>query len=137
MCVCEFFCACAGGQYVSLSARLCLFMSTVCVSVSCVALRVYIYLYVCVFLRVCVWVGVCLYLRVHVLVYMCSFKIVCMTVCLRYEGLHMILKACVCVCVCVCVSTCVSAFLITDVCVILRVYVKVSVVHRPMHAQGG
>ena len=43
----------------------------------------------------------------------------------------------VCVCVCVCVSTSVSAFLITDVCVILRVYVKVSVVHRPMHAQGG
>ena len=110
-------------------------MSTVCVSVCSVALRVYIYLYVCVFLRVCVWVGVCLYLRVHVLVYVCNFKIVCMTVCLRYEGLHMTIKACVCVCVCV--STCVSAFLITDVCVILRVYFKVSIVHRPMHAQGG
>ena len=40
-------------------------------------------------------------------------------------------------CVCVCVCTCASAFLITDVCVILRVYFKVSIVHRPMHAQGG
>lgn len=45
----------------------------------------------------------------------------------------MILKACVCVCV----STGASAFLITDVCVILRVYFKVSIVHRPMHVQEG
>ena len=133
-------CACAGGQYVSLSARLCLCMSTMSISVCCVASRVYIYLYVCVFLKLCVSVSACLYLQVHVLVYVCSFRIVC----LRYEGLHMILfyfilhmilKACVCVCVCVC--TCASAFLITDVCVILRVYFKVSIVHRPMHAQGG
>lgn len=129
-------CACAGGQYVSLSARLCLCMSTVSISVRCVASRMYIYLYVYIFLKLCVSVSACLYLQIHVLVYVCSFRIVC----LRYEGLHMIffflhmiLKACVCVCTC----TCASAFLITDVCVILRVYFKVSIVHRPMHAQGG
>ena len=138
-------CSCGPGGVCVMCVRfsVCLRWGAVCQSICplvsvyvyCVALRVYIYLYVCVFLKLCVWVSACLYLQIHVLVYVCSFRIVCMTVCLRYEGLHMVLKACVCVCVCVC--TCASAFLITDVCVILRVYFKVSIVHRPVHVQGG
>lgn len=88
-------CLCWGG-YVSLCARLRLYVYCVnfCVRV---ILRVYIYLCVCV----CISEGLCLGVRLSAcacvfLVCVCSSGVVCMTGCLKYEGLHMVLKACVC-----------------------------------------
>lgn len=94
VCVCGvsvFLCACVGGV---MSACL---PACVCMSTVCVILRVYIYLCVCV----CISEGLCLGVRLSAcacvfLVCVCSSGVVCMTGCLKYEGLHMVLKACVC-----------------------------------------
>ena len=60
-----------------------------------VILRVYIYLCVCISEGLCL--GVRLFACACVfLVCVCSFGVVCMTGCLKYEGLHIVLKACVC-----------------------------------------